>query len=220
MSRYAVLLDGGFVTKSLSKKSGSPAVAEQVIQECTRICSAAPLKDLSRPRIDFYDALSATGEVTNPIDGAKIDLGKNAIHRPRVARMQRGEIRGRSAVVDGIVLPNPGFHFIPSGLRVLFEIGIALPSKPSTTSLERVRAVGQVARKRYLTRRAPPKPRSSRSFAKTYDRHPRILRRSHLDMPSRRELKTRADLIPLRLSIDGCWGRATFADTRPQGVLA
>lgn len=78
--RFAIFLDGGFVTKALAvKKKQFPSV-QDIETECKRIRSHADLKSLDLLRIYFYDSPPVSGVLTNPIDGAVLDLGKSAVH--------------------------------------------------------------------------------------------------------------------------------------------
>jgi uncharacterized LabA/DUF88 family protein len=79
-AKFALLLDGGFVTKALSARNKARATAQDVLAECSRICSHSDFSGMDLLRIYFYDAPPATGIETNPLDGSQIDLGKTPIH--------------------------------------------------------------------------------------------------------------------------------------------
>ncbi len=101
--RYAILLDGGFVTKRLRRRLGRFPLPDDVLAECERIAVHPQLQGWSLLRIYFYDAPPASEVVTNPLNGKAINLGQTdvfAIRRrfqdelelkPNVA-MRRGEL--------------------------------------------------------------------------------------------------------------------------------
>lgn len=78
--RFAILIDGGFVTKALSVKKKQFPCAQDIETECKRIQSHADLKSLDLIRIYFYDSPPASGVLTNPVDGTVLDLSKSAVH--------------------------------------------------------------------------------------------------------------------------------------------
>jgi uncharacterized LabA/DUF88 family protein len=84
MSRYAILLDGGFVTKRLHRKLGRFPAATDVLSECDRIGGSSCLVGHDRLRILFYDAPPADRRVTNPLDGRSTDLAQT----PQFTRSQ------------------------------------------------------------------------------------------------------------------------------------
>ena len=79
-SKFALLLDGGFVTKALSVKNKAFPTSAQIEAECQRVKSHAHLVPLDLMRIFFYDSPPASGVLINPIDGTKLDLGKSNVH--------------------------------------------------------------------------------------------------------------------------------------------
>jgi uncharacterized LabA/DUF88 family protein len=77
--RYALLLDGGFVTKAFSVNKKPFPTAADIEAECKRVQAHPDLAVLDLLRIYFYDSPPATGVLTNPIDGAVLDLAKSAV---------------------------------------------------------------------------------------------------------------------------------------------
>lgn len=75
-----MLIDGGFLTKALSVKSKKFPTLSEVSSECARIQSHPDLSALDLLRIYFYDAPPASEVLTNPIDGAVLDLKKTPIY--------------------------------------------------------------------------------------------------------------------------------------------
>jgi len=78
--QYAILIDGGFITKKLRGKHGHHPSADEVVAECERIKKHSALKDCHLLRIYFYDAPPATATLENPIDKSKLNLGNTTIH--------------------------------------------------------------------------------------------------------------------------------------------
>lgn len=91
-SRYAILLDGGFVTKKLKDRLGHPATAQEIKVECDRIKAHAALSGMALMRIYFYDAPPAEGRVHNPLDGTRVDLASSALVRANKSRLDQLEL--------------------------------------------------------------------------------------------------------------------------------
>lgn len=77
--KYAVLFDGGFVTKVLGSQLKKFPEVKDIVKEAERISSLSELADLSLLRYYFYDAPPLNKVVTNPIDGFNLDLGKSKV---------------------------------------------------------------------------------------------------------------------------------------------
>ena len=93
--KYAILVDGGFITKALSVKKKKFPTAKEIEAECQRIRGHADLVNLDLLRIYFYDSPPASGKLTNPIDGSVLDLGASPIF-----------IRNQQLLDDIELLPN------------------------------------------------------------------------------------------------------------------
>jgi len=75
--KFAVLLDGGFVTKKLQERLGRYPAVSDVELECQRILSHSALSGCSLLRFYFYDAPPLQKVIVNPLDGFRLDLGKS-----------------------------------------------------------------------------------------------------------------------------------------------
>jgi len=64
--RYAILLDGGFVTKKLQERHKHFPTADEVLLECERIKAHAALANCELLRIYFYDAPPANDKLNDP----------------------------------------------------------------------------------------------------------------------------------------------------------
>ncbi len=78
---YAILVDGGFITKTLSiRNKVFPSVSE-IVQETARIQVLDFFLGHSFLRIYYYDSPPATDVLYNPVDGTKLDLGITSVAR-------------------------------------------------------------------------------------------------------------------------------------------
>lgn len=76
--RYAIMLDGGFVTKVLAQRLRHYPTANDILAECERVSQHPSLEDYELLRIYYYDAPPAAAKLTNPIDGSVINLKTTA----------------------------------------------------------------------------------------------------------------------------------------------
>lgn len=77
--KYALLVDGAFVCKRLYRTLGyRHATAADVIHECQRVRAHDALRGGTLLRIHYYDAPPSTGQITNPLDGATMNLRRSA----------------------------------------------------------------------------------------------------------------------------------------------
>lgn len=90
--RYAILIDGGFITKALSVRSKKFPCAAEIEAECSRIMALAPLNGHDLLRIYFYDAPPATQKLKNPIDGSVLDLGSSSVYARNTALFDEIEL--------------------------------------------------------------------------------------------------------------------------------
>jgi uncharacterized LabA/DUF88 family protein len=104
LSKYAILLDGGFVTKKLQAKLGRFPRAADVEQECQRIAALPPLSNRDLLRIYFYDASPAKDKLTNPIDGSALDLSATSEFREHMSLLDTLELTPNFAVRRGEVV--------------------------------------------------------------------------------------------------------------------
>jgi len=72
--KFAILLDGGFVTKTLGNRKKAFPSAADIVAECDRIKAHSLLANHDLLRIYYYDAPPSTEVMTNPIDGTTVDL--------------------------------------------------------------------------------------------------------------------------------------------------
>lgn len=79
--QYAILLDGGFVTKKLYEKNRRAATAEDVEGECERIKQLPYVAGYELLRIYYYDAPPSDETVAHPISGNNLNLASTTRFR-------------------------------------------------------------------------------------------------------------------------------------------
>jgi uncharacterized LabA/DUF88 family protein len=100
-SKYAILLDGGFVTKKLQGKLKRFPSAADVQQECERIIKSPHLTERDLLRIYFYDASPAKDRLKNPVDGSGLDLSATNEFKLHISLLDTLELMPNFAVRKG-----------------------------------------------------------------------------------------------------------------------
>lgn len=78
---YAILLDGGYLTKKLYNQLGRHATADDIEAECTRIQALPVVHDYELLRIYYYDAFPSSAKVKRPVTGNDYNLGNSQRYR-------------------------------------------------------------------------------------------------------------------------------------------
>jgi len=78
---YAILLDGGFVTKRLQLRLQRNATADDVVAECERLQKLPQLGDYELLRIYYYDAFPSSERVAKPVSRESLDLSTTERYR-------------------------------------------------------------------------------------------------------------------------------------------
>jgi uncharacterized LabA/DUF88 family protein len=73
-ARYAILLDGGFLTKKLYQKHARVATADDVVAECDRVAASPHVSEYELLRIYYYDAPPSNLRIARPVSGTPINL--------------------------------------------------------------------------------------------------------------------------------------------------
>lgn len=73
-ARYAIMIDGGFMTKKLYRRNGRHASADDVVAECDRLRALPDVSDYELLRIYYYDAPPSDERVKMPVSGNPYDL--------------------------------------------------------------------------------------------------------------------------------------------------
>ena len=78
---FAILLDGGFLTKKLYRQLGRHAQPADVVAECWRLQQLPLVADYELLRIYWYDAAPSSQRVSQPVSGAALNLASTARFR-------------------------------------------------------------------------------------------------------------------------------------------
>lgn len=78
---YAALLDGAFVVKKLEQRLRRFPQAQDIARLCCAIGQMPALSGHELLRNYFYHARPATGELTNPLDGQRLDLAATPVYQ-------------------------------------------------------------------------------------------------------------------------------------------
>jgi uncharacterized LabA/DUF88 family protein len=78
---YAILLDGGFLTKKLFERIQGHATADHVVAECDRLRNLPELNGYELLRIYYYDAAPSSARVNYPVSQSIYDLGATPRYR-------------------------------------------------------------------------------------------------------------------------------------------
>lgn len=73
---FAILLDGGFLTKKLQQRLGRPATADDIVSECDRLRALDHIADYELLRIYYYDAAPSSASVPKPVSGVPMNLAE------------------------------------------------------------------------------------------------------------------------------------------------
>jgi uncharacterized LabA/DUF88 family protein len=71
---YAILIDGGFMTKKLFGQFARMPEADDIVAECDRIMALPCLKGYELLRVYFYDAAPSSEKVRRPVSGTDYNL--------------------------------------------------------------------------------------------------------------------------------------------------
>lgn len=72
---YAILLDGGFLTKKLYAKLGRKhATADDIVAECNRLQQLEAINGYELLRIYYYDAPPSSDSLSKPVSRARLNL--------------------------------------------------------------------------------------------------------------------------------------------------
>lgn len=78
---FAILLDGGFVTKRLQLRLQRSATADDIVAECERLQNLSQLDDYELLRIYYYDAFPSSERVVKPVSKESLDLSTTERYR-------------------------------------------------------------------------------------------------------------------------------------------
>jgi uncharacterized LabA/DUF88 family protein len=99
--KYAVLIDGGFIKKKLQERHKHFPTVSEIQTEVDRIKTHDLLKAFSLLRVYFCDAPPASGIITNPLDGRRIDHSATSNHASNTSLQQTLEMQPDFALRSG-----------------------------------------------------------------------------------------------------------------------
>jgi len=102
--QYAILLDGGFVTKVLEQRLNRFPEAADIAAECGRIDGLGDLPQHDLLRIYFYDAQPLSGVFHNPVSGAQLNLGVTRVYANHKSLIDKLELTPNFAVRLGVTM--------------------------------------------------------------------------------------------------------------------
>jgi uncharacterized LabA/DUF88 family protein len=79
--QFAILLDGGFLTKKLSERLSRHVTADDIVTECDRLRSLDHVKGCDLLRIYYYDAHPSSDGLKKPVSGDQMNLSESARYR-------------------------------------------------------------------------------------------------------------------------------------------
>ena len=99
--KFAILLDGGFVTKVLKSRLGVFPSPADVVVETKRISENPELNGHGLFRIYYYDAPPSSARLTNPLDQSPVNLGGSLVYQQRMNFLRALELTPNFAVRRG-----------------------------------------------------------------------------------------------------------------------
>lgn len=105
-ARYAILLDGGFVTKKLQEQLQRPAEADDVVALCSEIQTHPELQRYELLRTYFYDAPPSLEAVIWPVSGDQYQLAETERAKHSQRLYDQLELPPRLRSTDGRDAPD------------------------------------------------------------------------------------------------------------------
>lgn len=122
LARYAILLDGGFVTKKLQEQLGEPARAEHIVSLCDEIRAHQELKSYELLRTYFYDAPPSLETVQFPVSDGSLPLAESNRAKHAQSLYDQLELRPGFALRMGETRVNPQrWKLKPKSVRQLIR---------------------------------------------------------------------------------------------------
>lgn len=100
-ARYAILLDGGFVTRKLQEKLARPPSADDIVALCDDIAANAVFANYELLRIYYYDAPPSLETVKLPVTGQDYALATTDRARHAQSLYDQLELKPRFALRMG-----------------------------------------------------------------------------------------------------------------------
>jgi uncharacterized LabA/DUF88 family protein len=123
-ARYAILLDGGFLTKRLYKRLGAHATADDIVAECVRLRGLSEVANYELLRIYYYDAFPSAERVTTPVSKNSLNLSTSARYRQAQSLYDQLVLKPNFALRMGSV------HLSPNKWRIKPKVAKHLATTP------------------------------------------------------------------------------------------
>jgi uncharacterized LabA/DUF88 family protein len=127
-SKFAILVDGGFIKKKLKARNKHFPTIDEINQELARIRGHVSLAGFILLRVYYYDAPPASGVLTNPVSGNQITLESHPDYALNLALQQGLEMQpdvalraGETAIHGWAVGPKALLNIRKNGTRPLVE---------------------------------------------------------------------------------------------------
>lgn len=200
--RYAILLDGGFVTKRLSYRLQRFPVPGDILAECRRISATPRLLGSELLRVYFYDAPPSMAQSVHPLTGRPIHLGHSDIHQERTRFLADLELcpdvalRLGDTAFRGWRVRAKSLHALAKEGRRLTEQDVELHLEQKGVDLRLGLDIARLALRRLVDTLVVVTGDSDMIPAFKFARREglRVLL-DHLGGPIRRELRAHADLV-------------------------
>jgi uncharacterized LabA/DUF88 family protein len=106
-ARFAILFDGGFVTKKLKEKLKKPAVADDIVALRDEIRAQEELKSYELLRTYFYDAPPSVESISMPVSGEPKHLAETERYKHAQSLYDQLELKPGFALRMGETRVNP-----------------------------------------------------------------------------------------------------------------
>lgn len=124
---YAIMIDGGFLTKKLQERYSRPATADDIVVECERLQLIPEIAEYELLRIYYYDAAPSTESLTHPVSQTIYNLAETERYRHSQRLLDQLVMRPNFALRMGRVTLSPNkWRLKPRVARELIRLPRAL----------------------------------------------------------------------------------------------
>lgn len=133
---FAILIDGGFLTKKLYSKLGRHAVADDIVAECERLRGLSDLAGYELLRIYYYDAPPSSESVTTAVSKKRQNLASTERFRLSQSLYDQLILKPHFALRMGETRLSPdGWTIKPKVVRELIKTPRALTDEDFSLDL-------------------------------------------------------------------------------------
>ena len=105
--QYAILLDGGFLTKKLKTRLGRHPTADDIVRECARLQNLPQVSDYELLRIYYYDAHPCSEKTARPVSKRGYSLATTDRYRQSQSLFDQLVLKPNFALRMGEVALSP-----------------------------------------------------------------------------------------------------------------